>query len=73
MVLSLLENREIKGKTSIIKRIMRVLPIVVIEKYLSQIYRRWNSKYLNEYIMEAFDHIKLDPSLEMEDKKNKDN
>lgn len=40
---------------------MRVLPIVVIEKYLSQIYRRWNHKYQNEYVMEAFDHIKLDP------------
>lgn len=56
----MLEKREIKGKNSIIKRIMRVLPVVVIEKYLSKTYKKWNQIYNNEYVMEAFDHIKED-------------
>lgn len=40
---------------------MRVIPVVVIEKFLSKCYKKWNVIYDNEYIMEAFDHVKLDP------------
>lgn len=59
-MLSLLENREIKGKNSIIKRIMRVLPMNVLERHLSKIYKKWFNKYQGNFNMSAFDHVKLD-------------
>ncbi|CAK81479.1 unnamed protein product (macronuclear) [Paramecium tetraurelia] len=73
LVLSLLENREIRGKNSIIKRIMRVLPMNVLERHLSKIYKKWFNKYTGDYNMQAFELLKIDPmDLDEESQEFKD-
>ena len=61
LVLSLLEMREIKGKNSIIKRIMRNLPMNVLEKHMSKVFKKFNNIYKSQYLMEAFEHLEVDP------------
>lgn len=51
LVLSLLEMREIKGKNSIIKRIMRNLPVNVLEKHMSKVYKRFTDIYKDKYLL----------------------
>ncbi|CAD8131502.1 unnamed protein product [Paramecium pentaurelia] len=73
LVLSLLENREIRGKNSIIKRIMRVLPMNVLERHLSKIYKKWFNKYTGDYNMQAFELLKIDAmELNEDGQENKD-
>jgi len=45
LVLSLLEMREIKGKNSIIRRIMRNLPVNVLERHMSKVFKKFNNIY----------------------------
>lgn len=61
LVLSLLEMREIKGKTSMIKRIMRNLPMNVLERHMSKVYKKQNVIYKDAYLMESFKHMEVDP------------
>lgn len=61
LVLSLLEMREMKGKNSMIKRIMRTLPIKVLERHMLKVYRKFNKIYGEHYLMDSLDHISVDP------------
>ena len=61
LVLSLLEMREIKGKNSIIKRIMRNLPLSVLERHLAKIFKNVNIIYGNQYLMQSLCHLEVDP------------
>ena len=61
LVLSLLEMREIKGKNSMIKRIMRTLPIKVLERHMLKVYKKFNKIYGEHYLMDSLNHINVDP------------
>jgi hypothetical protein len=61
LVLSLMEMREIKGKHSIIKRIMRNLPFNVLERHLAKVYKSVNTVYGDRYLMESFHHMEDNP------------
>jgi hypothetical protein len=61
LVLSLLEMREIKGKNSIIKRIMRNLPINVLERHMCKVFKKFHDIYDVQYLMDAFGHLEVDP------------
>ena len=41
--------REIKGQNSIIKRIMRNLPISVLERHMSKVHKNLSEIYDNKY------------------------
>lgn len=62
LVLSLMEMREIKGKTSMIKRIMRNLPINVLERHMSKVYKKLAVIYGNDvYLLDSLNHMEVDP------------
>jgi hypothetical protein len=61
LVLSLLEMREIKGKNSMVRRIMRNLPFNVLERHMTIVYKNVNSIYKDEYLLDSLDHLKVDP------------
>ena len=61
LVLSLLEMREIRGKNSIIKRIMRNLPLSVLERHLAKIFKNVKIIYGNQYLIDSLCHLEVDP------------
>lgn len=57
MVTSLLE---LNSDSTVIKRIMRSLPLSVLKKNLKEIYRRYTKLYGEKYNDEALKHADLD-------------
>lgn len=53
LVLSLLEMRDVRENNSIIKRIMRTLPIHVLERHLVKIYTKFETIYEDDYRLEC--------------------
>ena len=54
LVLSLLEMR---SGDSVIKRIMRALPIDVLKKNMIYVYTNYKEQYGNEYVEDALNHV----------------
>ena len=61
LVLSLLEMREIRGKNSIIKRIMRNLQLSVLERHLAKVFKNVKIIYGNQYLIDSLCHMEVDP------------
>lgn len=53
--------REIKGKNSMVKRVMRNLPIKVLERHMSKVYKNFYLIYEDHYQMDCLDHMVGDP------------
>lgn len=63
LILSLLEMRETTGPESVIlKRIMRSLPVNVLEKNMCRVFKMFKKIYKLEYTIESLEHINVDPS-----------
>jgi hypothetical protein len=60
-VLSLLEMRNVKENNSIIKRIMRNLPVNVLERHLVKVHKKFNLIYKNSYELNCLKHLEVDP------------
>ncbi|KAL4462524.1 hypothetical protein ABPG74_000354 [Tetrahymena malaccensis] len=64
LVLSLLESREVKSNCEIIKRIMRNLPLYVLQRHLIKIYKRFDILYQNKLNRSSLSHMEYDPRKE---------
>lgn len=60
LVLSLLEMREIKGKNSMVRRIMRNLPFNVLERHMTKVYKNHYNLYKDEYLLDSLNHLSVD-------------
>lgn len=61
LILSLLEKRDVKGDNSIVKRIMRNLPMNVLERHLGKIFKKYEMIYGMDYVIESLKHLDEDP------------
>lgn len=50
-----------RENNSVIKRIIRTLPIVVLEKHIVKNYSKYFNLYEDEYKMDCFNHLDDDP------------
>ena len=62
LVLSILEMRDPKTDTHIVKRIIRNLSLEKLEFNLLKNYKMFEQIYGQEYSMECFEHIDIDPA-----------
>lgn len=60
LIISLLEGREINTSNNVLKRIMRNLPINLLEKHSVNEYILYKQIH-NKYVIEVLEHINLDP------------
>lgn len=60
--MSLLEGSEINAHNPILKRIMRNLPINLLEKHVVNEYNKYFSIYREKYKIEALEHMIIDPN-----------
>ena len=71
LILSLLEMRETIGPEAIIlQRIMRSLPVNVLEKNMCRVFKKFKKMYQMEYTIDSLEHINTDP-LKIEPKDQK--
>jgi hypothetical protein len=61
LILSLIEMRELSDSNPIIKRIMRNLPMNLLQRHMVKCYKKYQLIYKDEYVMEVFNHVKDDP------------
>lgn len=61
LILSLIEMREPNDSNPIIKRIIRNLPMQLLQRHLVKAFKKYEAIYRQEYVMEVFDHVKGDP------------
>ena len=53
--------RELTESNPIIKRIMRNLPVSLLQRHLVKCFKKYQAIYKDSYFMEVFDHVKEDP------------
>lgn len=58
LIMALLEMREIKDSTLIMKRINRALPKELLILKITKIYLQYRALYNKDYIIEAFNNVK---------------
>lgn len=61
LILSLLENREINESNQVLKRIMRNLPIGLLERHLAKSYKNYKTIYEDKYEKQCLEHLNEDP------------
>jgi hypothetical protein len=61
LVLSLLESREIDESNQVLKRIMRNLPLTLLEKHVAKVYKKFEILYMGDYPIESLEHLTVDP------------
>ncbi|CAD8168125.1 unnamed protein product [Paramecium pentaurelia] len=61
LIMSLLEGSEINQNNPILKRIMRNLPINLLEKHCVNEYNKYVKIYGDKYEIEALEHLSIDP------------
>ncbi len=50
---------EMRSSDLIIKRIMRTLPLEILQKNMVKVYRRYKKTYKNNYCLQAFKHVNI--------------
>lgn len=61
LIISLLEGSEINSQNPILKRIMRNLPMSLLEKHAVNEYNKFVRIYGDKYEIEALEHMAIDP------------
>lgn len=61
LIISLLEGSEITSSNPILKRIMRNLPISLLERHAVNEYNKFVRIYGDKYEIEALEHMAVDP------------
>lgn len=61
LIISLLEGREISNSNNVLKRIMRNLPISLLERHSVIEYNKYMHLYKGKYKIEVLEHLNVDP------------
>jgi len=61
LIISLLEGREISNTNNVLKRIMRNLPITLLERHSVIEYNKYMKLYRGKYKIEVLEHLNVDP------------
>lgn len=61
LILSLLEMRDVSKNCSIIKKLIRYIPVTMIELQIYKNYKNYEKIYGEQYIIQALEHLSKDP------------
>ena len=63
LLLSLLEMRDLSNSLPLIRRIMRSLPINVLEVHMAKTFKKFKAIYKDDYSMQSLNHLEEDPRV----------
>ena len=58
-VLILVNSLMERSHSSVVKRIMRALPLDILKKNITTVYKRYKAMYKDKYTMDCFKHVRI--------------